>query len=124
LDHLNERLSCGKSVTAFTDQIRTPTPISGIAEVVKRLLPRSDVTGVLHCTGCDRVSRLEFVRAFCRVFGYADKLIIPGTMADIPLLASRPMDSSLVCDRMAEVLDLRLPGIEVSLRQLRLESDG
>lgn len=122
LDHLNEMLARGDPVTAFTDQIRTPTPVSGIAEAVKRLLPRADVTGVLHCTGQDRVSRLEFVRAFCRVFGYPEKLIVPCTMADVPLLAPRPRDSSLVCDRMADLLDLRLPGIEESFRRLRHEA--
>ncbi len=119
VDYLNDRLSRGLPVTAFTDQIRTPTPVSGVVEAVKRLLQRTDVSGVLHCTGPDRVSRLEFVQAFARVFGYPDRLVVAGTMAEVPSIAPRPRDCSLVCDRMASLIDLRLPGIEESIKRLR-----
>ena len=112
LDFLQERLSQGAAVAAFTDQIRTPTPVFGIAEAVKRLLQRTDVSGVLHCTGPDRVSRLEFVKAFARAFGYPERLVVAATMADVPSIAPRPRDCSLVCERMASLIDLRLPGIE------------
>ncbi|HVA41474.1 MAG TPA: SDR family oxidoreductase [Candidatus Binataceae bacterium] len=121
LDYLNDRLSHGLPVTAFTDQIRTPTPVSGIAEAVKRLLQRTDVSGVLHCTGPDRVSRLEFVQAFARVFGYPEKLVVAGAMAEVPSTAPRPRDCSLICDRMASLIDLQLPGIEESMKRLRNE---
>lgn len=122
LDYLQERLSRGIAVTAFTDQIRTPTPVAGIVEAVKRLLPRRDITGVLHCTGPDRVSRLEFVRTFARVFGYSETLVVPGTMADVPTPAFRPRDCSLVCDRMAGLIELRLSGVEEAMLQLRNEA--
>ena len=122
LDYLDERLSRGIAVTAFTDQIRTPTPVFGIAEAVRRLLPRADVTGILHCTGPERVSRLQFVQTFARAFGYPEALVVPGTMADVPTVASRPRDCSLVCDRMADSIGLRLPGLEESFAQLKEEA--
>lgn len=124
LDFLWDRLSRGIAVTAFTDQIRTPTPVAGIVDAVARLLIRTDVAGVLHCTGPDRVSRLEFVRTFARVFGYRESLAIPGTMADVPTIAPRPPDCSLVCDRMEQLIGLRLPGVEDAMRRLKEERGG
>jgi dTDP-4-dehydrorhamnose reductase len=121
LDQLNSSLARREPVNAFTDQIRTPTPLAGIAEAVRRLLPRTDVTGALHCTGPNRVTRLEFVREFCRVFEYPQKLVVPCMMADVPLPAPRPRDTSLNCDRMAKLLGLHLPGLTESLLRLKLE---
>jgi dTDP-4-dehydrorhamnose reductase len=100
----------GKGMTRFFDQYFTPLYTGQLSEVlicIAELAP----TGVFHVGSVNKVSRLEFSKSVAEVFAYADSHIYPGPFRQIDGLACRPRDTSLVCNRIKERLDIELPQV-------------
>jgi dTDP-4-dehydrorhamnose reductase len=70
-----EGLRCKRPVIRFGDQYRTPTYIDDLAPMLLRLLT-SSFRGVLHLTGLERCSRLDFAREVARAFGFNPQLVV------------------------------------------------
>jgi dTDP-4-dehydrorhamnose reductase len=68
-----EALRTGKPLTLFDDEWRTPLSLRAAAAVLVRLVT-SDVRGVLHVAGPERMSRLEMGRRLAAVVGVTPEL--------------------------------------------------
>ena len=88
----------------FTDEWRTPVAVQDVAVAVADLLPRRELTGLLHLGGDARLSRLELARTELRQRGLDEGLLDAGTRADAGLEAERPADLSLDSTRLREAL--------------------
>jgi dTDP-4-dehydrorhamnose reductase len=94
-----ESLRKGEQVRAFVDQIGSPTLADNAAEMVIAV-HRSGEQGVFHCAGATQVSRVDFVKALARRIGADENLIVPVAMADVKLLARRPLRCGLRVDKV------------------------
>jgi dTDP-4-dehydrorhamnose reductase len=114
LDWLRSELSAGRRPRLFTDQWRTPTAMVQLPEVLGRLAS-APLSGVFHWGGAESVTRLEFGRAVCRVFGYSQALLEPVSMDGFGYAAARPRDCSLDSGKLARALSLLPLGLEAGL---------
>jgi dTDP-4-dehydrorhamnose reductase len=64
-----EALQGRSSMTFFSDEFRCPAHAGDVAAAVLALVPRTDVTGVLHLAGPEAISRADFARATARWLG-------------------------------------------------------
>jgi dTDP-4-dehydrorhamnose reductase len=98
-----ERLASDPTATFFTDEIRCPIAVADLAAALLELAD-TDLSGVLHVAGADRLSRHEFAR----LLAPAGAVLGSSTIAGSGLL--RPRDCSLAIDRARRLLRTRLRG--------------
>lgn len=93
----------------FTDEWRTPVSARDLAAALLEAAPRTDLTGLLHIAGPDRLDRLELARLVCLRHG-VDPSGLRGSLA-AALRDPRPLDASLDSSRAAALLSTRIRGI-------------
>jgi dTDP-4-dehydrorhamnose reductase len=96
-----ERLAADPDASFFTDEVRCPIQVGDLAEALIELT-RSELRGVLHVAGADRLSRREFAELL------AGHPVRGASSSDSGLV--RPLDCSLAIDRACAVLRTRLRG--------------
>lgn len=88
---------CGRSLTLFVDEFRTPVAARSAADGVLMALETSD--GILHLGGRERVSRYDLGIILAEMLGADPGLILPGHKRDRTVGAPRPPDVSLDSSR-------------------------
>ena len=96
-----ELLAADPAASFFTDEVRCPIQVGDLADALIELAA-SDVSGVLHVAGADRLSRHEFAELL------AGRAVRAATTADAGVV--RPRDCSLAIDRARGLLCTRLRG--------------
>ena len=96
-----ELLAADPDASFFTDEVRCPIQVGDLADALIELAA-SDVSGVLHVAGADRLSRHEFAELL------AGRAVRAATTADAGVV--RPRDCSLAIDRARGLLRTRLRG--------------
>lgn len=105
---LDKELRGGCRVVAYTNRICCPTWIADLAQACA--FPEKGKKFVL---GRDRVNRYDLFRTYARVFGYDERLIVPGEEKN-PLFIG---DSSMLSD-------VPTYGIEDGFRAMKAEMEG
>jgi dTDP-4-dehydrorhamnose reductase len=97
----------GRVPRLFEDEWRTPTEVH---ELAAGLLQAGGLTGprVLHLTGPERISRLDFGRKVAAYFGFDPSLLPPFKRAEIA--PDRPADTSLAAEETKKVVSARFRG--------------
>jgi len=103
---LHASLKRGASMRLFTDQMRNPILEDDLAEAVV-LAIEHDLEGIYHAGGPEALSRLEFGRVVCEVFGFDRRLLQPISMGDFEYIAARPLDSTLNISKLADASGFR-----------------
>lgn len=96
-------------VRFFTDEFRNPLDVSSLAEACLELVERTEISGLLHFAGPERVDRLTLARALAVMAGVDPDSLQAGTGASVP---GRPADVSLdssLADRLLSVERRGLP---------------
>ena len=109
-------LSQGKGVRLFEDQYVSPSFADSVAAQCVELAVRR-LGGVWNTCGADVVSRVEYGRRLCEVFGFDFSLITPTRLADMKLASPRPLRSGLAVDKAREQLKAQPLGLDESLRR-------
>ena len=124
---VHERLfadwSEGRTPRLYIDEFRQPCTAENLAEVLRELVERPDVNGLLHWAGAELLSRFDLgakIRAHFKLSEVAAP-IAATTRADHPDLARHrqpclALDLSHLLSRMRtqpETLDEQLPGLRV-----------
>lgn len=118
-----DRIGAGERVRAAEDQILCPTAADALADTLVALIA-SGARGVWHVTGPDALTRAEFARRVARAFGLDPSLVDGVPTSELSLIANRPRDSSLRCDRLRETFGRGLPATDVSLSRLAARGLG
>jgi dTDP-4-dehydrorhamnose reductase len=95
-----ERLRAGKPVRLFTDEVRTPLWLDDAARACITLA-NSDVRGVMHVGGPERLSRFEMGERIAAALGTSVSLLEPVSRLDFESNEPRPHDTSLDSSRYA-----------------------
>lgn len=96
-----ERLAADPDATCFTDEVRCPIQVGDLADALIELAA-TDLSGILHVAGADRLSRHEFAELL------AGRAVRAVSTADAGVV--RPRDCSLAIDRARALLRTRLRG--------------
>lgn len=117
-DHQLEALRSGMSCTLFADEWRTPLSLLTAARAVL-CAAMSDVTGLMHLGGPERMSRFEIGTRLADLLG-TDKLSINSVnRCDIATPEPRPRDTSLCSDLWTRHFpDFVRPAFEDELRAM------
>ncbi len=91
-------LRTGRNVTLFTDEWRTPLDLPTAARALAALAA-SEVTGLLHIGGPERLSRYEMGLRLAVALGAEASLILGATRDSVPSPEPRPRDTSLDSSR-------------------------
>ena len=114
---IEARLRAGEQVPLYTDQFRSPVWVENLAAILLELA-ETDVSGLLHCGGANRIDRYTFARQLCGAAGYDTSLLLPTSMQDTTSPAPRPADVSLDSRRAAALLKTPLLATEEGLRRM------
>jgi dTDP-4-dehydrorhamnose reductase len=114
-DRTAEAARGGEGPTLFEDEWRTPIHVADAARALLELAG-SDVTGVLHLGGPERLSRLEIGRAVLRAAGLDPDLARVGSIRGFPGPPRAP-DTSFDTALAREVLETSIRPIEAALRE-------
>lgn len=74
IDWIQSRFAAGKPATLYYDEIRTPTYVECLIEVIESILV-SDATGVFHAGGTQKFSLFQIAQIVNRVGGYPPELL-------------------------------------------------
>lgn len=119
---LAERLGVGEEFAAVTDQFTSPTYTMDLAQMLVEIAER-EVSGLIHVSGCTRISRYEFALKLATRLGLDKTLIRPKLMKEIPWKAPRPKDSSLEVRRALSELRFKPRDLDDSLGSFAVEYD-
>lgn len=88
------RLENGITLTAFTDEYRTPVHAADAASGLFLLL-KKEKTGVWNLGGREAISRYDFAMQMVEVFGFSKANVQALTQAELNLSAPRPANVSM-----------------------------
>jgi dTDP-4-dehydrorhamnose reductase len=111
-DRTIDGLCKGVPQVLFDDEFRTPLDLASAAAALVALA-ESDVRGLIHVGGRERVSRYDLIRRVALALGLDSGLVHANRQADAALPEPRPADVSLDSERLAaHVPGLVRPTIE------------
>ncbi|MCX7748369.1 MAG: SDR family oxidoreductase [Clostridia bacterium] len=119
-DGIIEELKKQKEVSLFQDEYRTPIYAKNLCELLYEVT-LSQVQGVLHLGGPERLSRYELGLKLAQCFGFDPTLIIPVSVKDFKFSDPRPLDCSLDSSKAAGLLKTPFHSIDRCLHMLRNE---
>ncbi len=113
-----QELKAGTTVDLWADQFNTPTYGGHAAPVILRLL-EAGARGIYHVAAPDCLSRWDFGRILCEVFGFPVERIKATAMADANLKAPRPRSSCLKVMKVEKELNITIPSVRKALEDMR-----
>lgn len=117
-DRAVAELRQGKMRTFFGDEFRTPLDYRSAARGLIQLAT-SDVTGVIHLAGRERLSRFDLMTRVARHLGIDPSLVRCNGQADVAGGEPRPADVSLATRRWSDRFPAdRWPALEQALADL------
>ncbi len=114
---LISNLNKGSEVRLFDDQYRTSFYLPDGARVIKNLIP-TNLTGVFHMGGAERLSRYQFGVTLAKRLGLPEDLIIKTKMADLADFAKRPGDCSLRITKLEKAIGFSPTPLEMALDEM------
>jgi dTDP-4-dehydrorhamnose reductase len=105
---LYRALSDGEPITGFTDFHFTPIYVVDFVDRLTQLMA-SPHRGLFHLCGGERVSKYDFARLMAAAAGLQTTSLRPGSIDGAGLLAPRPKDMSLSCERFSKALGVSVP---------------
>ena len=102
-------LKAGEPLRLFTDEFRTPVWLVDAARAVIGLA-RTELTGLIHLAGPQRLSRYNLIAQCARLLGIARPNLVPISRLDVAADEPRPADLSLGGQRLEEWLPDLVPG--------------
>jgi dTDP-4-dehydrorhamnose reductase len=120
---MRRALEAGNTLHLYTDQFRTPAYVGDTAEAVFRLA-RDGRNGIYHMGGGERLSRYDFGRKFCHLFGLDEQRFVPVRMDEVHMDAPRAKDCSLDTKKLTQEIGLSPRDAEQGLRHQKLEEEA
>lgn len=117
LQDFTAAIAAGKSLTLFTDEVRTPAEVTDVVQGLSLALEQG-ITGLLHLGGPQRLNRYEFGQLMAAAFDFPETALKPCRQASVALSAPRPKDVSLD-SRRAFALGYAPRPVAAALAQLK-----
>lgn len=118
-----EALKQGKQTTLFYDQFRTPVFTNDVACAALMTVEQQKFGEIFHVGGDERLSRVDFVRRYCKEAGISFDGIVEKSMFDVPDYLTKVRDVSLISTKLQNATGWRATPLEESFR-LMLENES
>jgi dTDP-4-dehydrorhamnose reductase len=118
---LVSQLEAKKDVRIVTDQITSPTLADDLAGAILKIA-ESTATGIFHTAGATPLSRYDFSVRLAKRLDLEKNLIHPIESSQLRQLAKRPMNSSLLSERIKRELGYSMMDIDQALDMFAAES--
>jgi len=113
-----KRLEQGQNVPGFTDVFFTPILVNHLVPALFAMLQQG-MAGLYHVTGSERISKFDFARRLARAFGFDPGRVTPCRVQDMNLRAARPLDVSLITEKIRVALGRSMPDVDAGLCEFR-----
>lgn len=101
-------LQAGEPLNLFTDEYRTPIWLVDAARAIIALA-RSDVTGIVHVAGPERLSRYAMIERVAALLGIKNAKLVGVSRNSVPGSEPRPEDLSLIGERFNTMFPAMAP---------------
>tara|TARA_B100001013_G_scaffold201679_1_gene122175 strand:- start:1601 stop:2497 length:897 start_codon:yes stop_codon:yes gene_type:complete len=105
LDEGANLLSQDKKILAATDQFFCPTFIDNLVEAIFTI-QEIDLKGCLNVCSPEKWSRFEIFTKLASLMGKDEDLVKKIHLHDLPEMKGRPLDTSMVCDRLNNKIEI------------------
>jgi dTDP-4-dehydrorhamnose reductase len=112
------KLESGEKLPGFNDVYFTPIFTGSLSDCLLELVTK-DYRGVIHVTGQERCSKLQFAHLIADVFDFDDSRVRPISVAEAELDAPRGKDLSLSIEKAHQLLDCQLPTVREGLERMK-----
>lgn len=118
-----KNLKQGVSMKVPIDQLSSPTYAGDLAGAVNELVC-SGKNGIFNIVGSQVISRYEFAKIACAVFGLDAGLLIPVKTSQLNQKASRPLNAGLKIDKASKLVKTVLQSPLQGLSKMKEEKDA
>ena len=119
---LLKTLKAGQSLKVPVDQIGSPTYAPNLAQAVVKLA-LSNLKGLYHIVGAERVNRYEFACEAAKVFRLNPGLIQSVATSELGQPAPRPLNAGMLIDKVAAQVPVPLIGYREGLTVMASEGE-
>jgi dTDP-4-dehydrorhamnose reductase len=117
-------LQAGRRVMGFTDVFFCPLLANQLAEILLAML-ENHLKGLYHVVSSETISKYEYGLRLAKRFGLDESLVLPASVKDSSLAASRSPWLSLSIEKITRDLGIQPPGIDQGIEGLfRLHQQG
>lgn len=103
-----------ETLPLFHDEYRTPIHVADATHAIMEAATHS-LTGVWHCGGPERISRVEFGQRIAEALGYDPKVIRAVSRSEVLLTPTRPEDVALNSSRLMEEISFSPKDVKSAL---------
>ena len=106
VDRIAKAIAEGHEARVFADRTVSPSYVVDVAAATTALIERGE-PGLYHCVGTGYATWLELAQEIARILGKADAArLVPVSMGDSRLRASRPQFAALANDKIRKVVEM------------------
>jgi len=109
-------LSVGKQANGFTDVWFCPIFVGDLAETLIQMLEKG-LSGLYHTVGSEAITKYEFGVRIARQFGFDPGLVIPISVEESGLKATRSHNLRLSVHKLSTDLELPIPGVSTGIEK-------
>lgn len=107
-------LKAGKSIPGFTDVHFCPLLTNDLAQILLEMLS-NNLSGIFHVVSNDSISKYQFGKQLAQQFNFDEKLIIPASIQDAGMKATRSPLLTLNTEKIQLALGKPMPTIAKGL---------
>ena len=107
----------GKEIKVVEDQYNNPTWTRSMADIIY-LCISNDINGIIHWGDADYLSRYDFSKIIAEKFSLDSSLITPILTEELDQIATRPLRSGLIADKLINMLEVIPPSINDCLDEI------
>lgn len=108
------KLAAGEKANGFTDVHFCPMMVLDLAAVLVEAIER-DLKGIYHCVGSRAMSKYDFGVEIARQFGFNESLVVPASVVESDLTATRSLNLTLSTKKLTTALGHPLPEFSAGL---------
>lgn len=102
IDRIVASLRAGQPAKAFVDRVVTPSYVEDVIDATFSLLERKAAGGLYHCVNTGETTWYDLARAIAGHLRADSALVVPVSVADVPMRAPRPQYCALSNRKLAE----------------------
>jgi len=114
-------LSAKKDINGFTDVIFNPLYTKQLALLIKDIVSKKNICGILNVGSKKPVSKYDFLRQLAKSFSLDETFIHPVQIKDIRMSVKRPNNTSLDTVKIRHIMDEEMPTLRDGLEEFAHE---
>lgn len=113
-----KQLASDQSIKGFDDVLFNPVYVGQLAVIIKELLEKDKITGVLNIGSDQFISKYQFLRRVAKTFDFSDELISSVSSDCLQSFIERPKNTTLNIKKL-KLLVAEVPSLDSGLHELR-----